>query len=96
MQAARGHEEIELALLKLAALCEEIGTANGVDYGAKAQGYIDVAKFFLDVRGKAEYGTTDGRRYLQADKPITQSRTTAYGHCVRAQYPLHRHGGRCH
>ena len=84
VQAAPGHEEIELALLKLAALCEEIGTANGVDYGDKAQGYIDVAKFFLDVRGKAEYGTNMGS-YLQADKPIAEQ-TTAYGHCVRAQY----------
>ena len=82
--ASPGHQEIELALLKLAALCQEIGTANGVDYAAKAEGYIDTAKFFLDVRGNGNPNSSFGA-YSQANTPVTQQ-TTGYGHCVRAQY----------
>lgn len=42
-----GHEEIELALIKLATLCKEIGGK----YEENAQNYIDQAAFFIDARG---------------------------------------------
>ncbi len=83
-----GHQEIELALIKLANLCTEIGTANGTDYAAKADSYIAVAKFFLDERGNnSEYHKPLGGNgvYYQNDKPVAEQ-TTAYGHCVRANY----------
>ena len=83
-----GHQEIELALIKLANLCTEIGTANGVDYAAKADSYIAVAKFFIDERGNnSEYHKPLGSNgvYYQNDVPVAQQ-TTAHGHCVRANY----------
>ena len=83
-----GHQEIELALIKLANLCTEIGTANGIDYAAKADSYITVAKFFLDERGNnSEYHKPlrGNGVYYQNDMPVAQQ-TTAHGHCVRANY----------
>ncbi|MBQ4150615.1 MAG: glycoside hydrolase family 127 protein [Clostridia bacterium] len=83
-----GHQEIELALIKLANLCTEIGTANGIDYAAKADSYIAVAKFFLDERGNnSEYHKPLGNNlvYYQNDAPVAEL-TTAHGHCVRANY----------
>ncbi|MBQ7661089.1 MAG: glycoside hydrolase family 127 protein [Clostridia bacterium] len=83
-----GHQEIELALIKLAALCREIGVADGVDYAAKADGYVETAKFFLDARGRdSEYDRPLGGSsvYYQNDAPVATQRT-AHGHCVRANY----------
>ncbi len=83
-----GHQEIELALVKLANLCSEIGTLNGINYAEKADSYISVAKFFLDERGKnSEYHKPLGSNgiYYQNDAPIAEQ-TTAHGHCVRANY----------
>ena len=39
-KAVPGHQEIELALLKLAALCKEIGVSHGYDYAAGVENYI--------------------------------------------------------
>jgi DUF1680 family protein len=66
-----GHEELELALVKL--------------YWATDQPrYLDLAKFFLDVRGRADKRKLFGD-YAQDHKPIReQSEVT--GHAVRAMY----------
>jgi DUF1680 family protein len=66
-----GHQELELALVKL--------------YRATGdRKYLLQAKFFLDVRGRA-----DGRRrfgeYAQDHKPVRQQREVT-GHAVRAMY----------
>ena len=68
---ASGHEEIELALVKL-------WQATG------ERRFLDQARFFLDIRGRA-----DGRKlfgeYAQDHKPVReQSEVT--GHAVRAMY----------
>jgi len=84
-----GHEEIELALVKL--------------YRATGrQRYLDLAKFFVDERGRRpsyfgwERKQLQGRdallppglgseRYFQAHQPVRQQ-TEAVGHAVRALY----------
>jgi len=74
-----GHEEIEIGLVKL--------------YRATGKTkYLDLAKFFIDARGKTEgripYGR-EGRQellygqYAQDDKPFIEQ-TEAVGHAVRA------------
>jgi uncharacterized protein len=74
---APGHQEIELALVKL--------------YRATGQQkYLDLAKFFIDRRGTFPivWDTTkpwNSPRDRQSDKPITEQ-TEAYGHVVRANY----------
>ncbi|MBC8546886.1 glycoside hydrolase family 127 protein, partial [Clostridiaceae bacterium NSJ-31] len=82
-----GHQEIELALIKLANLCTEIGELNGVNYGEKADKYIALSKFFLDTRGDYEgrHGTNHNSSYDQDHAPVTEQ-TKAVGHAVRAQY----------
>jgi len=60
-----GHQEIEKALIRLS-LC------------VNDKRYLELAKFFLDVRG-------GGPEYCQAHKPVIQQ-TTAVGHSVRAMY----------
>ena len=60
-----GHQEIELGLVKLYRITGD-------------QKYLDLAKFFLDVRG-------DGDTYSQAHKPVIEQ-TVAVGHAVRATY----------
>jgi DUF1680 family protein len=70
-QDACGHEEIELALVKLARATGE-------------KRYLEQAKFFLDVRGRADKRRLFGE-YAQDHKPIReQSEVT--GHAVRAMY----------
>ena len=70
-----GHEEIELALVKLYSVTNE-------------KRYLELAKFFIDERGKRiEHtygGFTDGF-YDQCFKPVREQET-AEGHCVRACY----------
>ena len=66
-----GHEEIELALLKLA----------GVTGEAR---YFRLAEFFLDQRGRADRGPLYGE-YCQDHRPIREQRE-AVGHAVRAMY----------
>lgn len=60
-----GHQEIEIGLVKLYRV-----TGN--------KRYLDLAKFFLDVRG-------GGDRYNQAYKKVTEQ-DSAVGHAVRAAY----------
>ena len=82
-----GHEEIELALVKLARVTGE-------------RKYLDLAKFFVDERGQephffTEEAIRDGRdpaafiqktyEYNQAHLPVRQQ-TKVVGHAVRAMY----------
>lgn len=82
-----GHEEIELALVKL-------GRATG------DRRYLDLAKFFIDERGQephyfTEEAIRDGRdpaafiqktyEYNQAHQPVRDQRKVV-GHAVRAMY----------
>ncbi|MEZ5318697.1 MAG: glycoside hydrolase family 127 protein [Vicinamibacterales bacterium] len=79
---APGHEEVELALVKLA-------QATG------DRKYLDLAKFFLDTRGTDHHASLDytepswqlynDRAYRQDDKPVTEQ-TRGQGHAVRATY----------
>jgi DUF1680 family protein len=66
-----GHEEIEIALVKLY-------RATGNDK------YLKLAKFFLDQRGNAAGHKLYGD-FCQDHKPLLQQ-TEAVGHCVRAGY----------
>jgi DUF1680 family protein len=76
-----GHEEIEIGLVKL--------------YRATGKTkYLDLAKFFIDARGKTEGRIPFGRegsqellygQYAQDDKPFIEQ-TEAVGHAVRAGY----------
>ena len=69
-----GHEEIELALIKLYELTGK-------------QKYIDLAAFFLENRGRTKEGRYDfaGISYHQDECPIREMRV-AGGHAVRALY----------
>lgn len=82
-----GHQEIELALLKLANLCREIGRKNGVDYTAKAEKYVALANFFLKTRGDHDgrHGQSFWPEGCQDVLPVTQQ-TEALSHAVRAHY----------
>ena len=70
-----GHEEIELALVKL--------------YSATGEKrYLELAKFFIDERGKRlehTYGCFTDGLYDQSFLPVREQKT-AEGHCVRACY----------
>jgi uncharacterized protein len=66
-----GHEEIELALIKL-------WRATG------ERKYLEQAKYFIDVRGRGDLRRLFGQ-YAQDDKPVRQQREVA-GHAVRAMY----------
>ncbi len=78
-----GHQEIELALLRLARRC----VALGGDYAAKASVYAGLAAFFLDVRGDYDGRTVmgDKSQYRQDHLPVDRQ-LSAVGHAVRAQY----------
>ncbi len=78
-----GHQEIELALIKLADLCEEIGG----EYAKKAPAYTELAKFFLDTRGDYadRHGSNHNSTYDQDHLPVAEQ-TQAVGHAVRAFY----------
>lgn len=69
-----GHEEIELALVRL---YEETGEKR----------YLELSEFFINSRGKQDE-MLDGRinnRYNQSHLPVREQ-TTAEGHAVRAVY----------
>lgn len=78
-----GHQEIELALVKLAQLCTEIGG----EYAQKADTYTELARFFLDTRGDYtdRHGTNHNSVYDQDHLPVSEQ-TSAVGHSVRAFY----------
>ena len=65
-----GHEEIELALLKL------------YDY-LREEKYLELARFFIDQRGNN--GIDDKATYLQDNVPVREI-NEAVGHAVRAGY----------
>jgi len=72
-----GHEEIELALVKLYDCTGE-------------KRYFDLAKYFVDTRGVIDEGKlystcSDDGRYEQSDLPAREI-STAEGHSVRAVY----------
>lgn len=77
-----GHQEIEIGLVKLFRVTGK-------------EKYLDLAKFFLDVRGKKEYKKVFDENsdfsiynqdwYLQAHKPVIEQ-SQAVGHAVRATY----------
>lgn len=73
-----GHEEIELALVKLY-------------YCTGEKRYLELSKFFIDNRGNnvkeaniSPYGNSQ-KFYNQSHLPV-RNQTTAEGHCVRAGY----------
>ncbi|MDQ1257071.1 MAG: uncharacterized protein QG656_1672, partial [Candidatus Hydrogenedentes bacterium] len=66
-----GHEEIELALVKLYQVTNE-------------ERYLKLAKFFVDERGNSEHRASYGD-YCQDHVPIRQQSEIA-GHAVRAMY----------
>ena len=66
-----GHEEVEIGLVKL------FRTTND-------RKYLDQAKFFCDLRGRADTHKLRGA-YQQDDKPIVEQ-SEAVGHAVRAGY----------
>jgi DUF1680 family protein len=68
---ASGHEEIELALVKL-----HRATGN--------ERYLKLARFFLDARGRADKRRLFGE-YAQDNKPVREQ-TEVQGHAVRAMY----------
>jgi uncharacterized protein len=69
--AVPGHQEIELALVKLYHLTGE-------------QRYFNLATFFIDQRGEADRGNLFGKHY-QDHVPVRQQNEIT-GHAVRAMY----------
>ena len=77
-----GHQEIEIGLVKL---CRVTGKKE----------YLDLAKFFLDERGRYHQGpyhakddpfaVYDSEEYMQNHKPVLEQ-DEAVGHAVRAMY----------
>ncbi len=77
-----GHQEIEIGLAKLYRIT------------AKTK-YLDLAKFFLDERGRphehrpypedSDFALYNGREYMQDHKPVVEQ-DEAVGHAVRAMY----------
>jgi uncharacterized protein len=72
-----GHQEMELALFRFAALVDQV---EGAGAGAR---YAALGKFLLDCRGRAADGS--GARYDQTHLPVTRQ-YSAVGHAVRAVY----------
>lgn len=78
-----GHQEIEIALLKLA----DTLTLMGGEYRKRAGTCRRLASFFLEVRGDYEERTVECGRYeYWQDHKKTEYQTEAVGHGVRAQY----------
>jgi DUF1680 family protein len=74
---APGHEIVEMGLVRLYRITGK-------------KDYLDLAKFFIDERGRREYdknGTDEWKNgmYWQDDKPVVDQ-TEAEGHAVRAMY----------
>ena len=69
-----GHEEVEIGLIKLYRLTNE-------------EKYLDLAKFFLDIRGRGKElsGRESWGEYAQDHKPVIEQEE-AVGHAVRAAY----------
>ena len=79
---APGHQEVELGLVKLYRVTGD-------------KRYLDLAKFFLDQRGRphasepypedSPFAIYNGREYRQDHKPVVEQEE-AFGHAVRASY----------
>jgi DUF1680 family protein len=67
-----GHEEIEIGLVKLYRVTGE-------------RRYLDLARFFIDQRGRAEGGRELDGPYAQDHRPVIEQETPI-GHAVRAMY----------
>jgi DUF1680 family protein len=65
-----GHQEVEIGLVKLYRITQN-------------KKYLDLAKFFLDIRGREGVGRQDP--YNQSHMPVVEQ-TRAVGHAVRAAY----------
>lgn len=65
-----GHQEVEIGLVKLYRV-------------TKDERYLQLAKFFLDVRGRE--GVGNPKKYDQSHVPVTQQ-SEAVGHAVRGAY----------
>lgn len=65
-----GHQEIEIGLVKLYRVTQD-------------ERYLDLAKFFLDIRGNE--GVGNPKKYDQSHLPVTQQ-SEAVGHAVRGAY----------
>jgi DUF1680 family protein len=72
LQIPPGHQEIELGLVKLYRLTGK-------------REYLNLAKFFLDIRGKKINGRELWGEYCQDHIPVIEQ-TEAVGHSVRAAY----------
>jgi DUF1680 family protein len=72
LRAPPGHEVIEMGLVRLYRVTGE-------------RRYLDLAKFFIDVRGRPLDGRTLGGEYNQDHMPVVEQ-TEAVGHAVRAGY----------
>ncbi|MCL2104988.1 MAG: glycoside hydrolase family 127 protein [Kiritimatiellaeota bacterium] len=67
-----GHQIAEMALAKLYLVTGE-------------KKYLDLAKFFLDKRGRTDTEHRNGNEYTQSHKPVIEQ-DEAVGHAVRATY----------
>lgn len=72
LQAPPGHQVVEMGLVKLFRITGE-------------QRYLDLAKHFLDVRGRPLEGRELGGEYNQDHLPVIEQ-AEAVGHAVRASY----------
>jgi len=72
LRAPPGHEVVEMGLVKLYRVTGE-------------RRYLELAKFFLDMRGRSLDGRRLGGEYNQDHKPIVEQ-DEAVGHAVRAAY----------
>jgi len=72
LQKPPGHEVIEMGLVRLYRVTGE-------------RRYLDLAKFFIDVRGRPLDGRNLGGEYNQDHQPVVEQ-TEAVGHAVRAGY----------
>jgi uncharacterized protein len=76
-EVAPGHEIVEMGLVRLYRITGK-------------KDYLDLAKFFIDARGKRTYDRNNpdewkNGEYWQDDKPVTEQ-DVAEGHAVRAMY----------
>lgn len=101
-EAYPGHQEIELALVKLALTCEEVESAYrqkqeplavflGKTYGERRESYLKLAKFFLDMRGRtmnrgAFLDDLASDPYYRQNWLPVTKQRIAAGHAVRAMY----------
>ena len=70
LQNYPGHQEVEIGLVKLYRI-------------TGAERYLNTAKFFLDIRGKA--GVGNPKKYDQSHLPVVEQQE-AVGHAVRGAY----------